>query len=349
MILSRSPIHLSWSVFVLWAACAQGPAEREMSYETGREIGSIERNNPRFDLLVPPQARIEVLAEGFDWAEGPVWVPEGDYLLFSDVPQNVVFKWKDGEGLSEYLRPSGYTGTDSPQREPGSNGLLLDAQGRLVLCQHGNRSVTRLNQDGSFTALANRYQGKRFNSPNDGVFKSNGDLYFTDPPYGLTGLNASPLKELDFNGVFRLAVNGEITLLTDQLSFPNGVAFSPDERHLYVAISDRERPVLMVYDVSAEGLISNGRVFFDTLPWLESYPGVPDGLKVDQEGNVFATGPGGVNVFSPGGEFLGRINTGVATANCAWGDDGSVLYITADSYLCRIRLTTKGYMPFGSF
>jgi len=159
-------------------------------------------------------------------------------------------------------------------------------------------------------------------------------------------LNDSPIKELEFNGVYRIAQNGEVTLLTDQVSFPNGIAFSPDEKRLYVAVSDREKPVLMVYDVGDDGLIENGRVFFDTSPWLGSYPGVPDGLKVDQEGNVFATGPGGVNVFSPDGTFLGRINTGVATANCGWGDDGSVLYITADSYLCRLKTTTKGYRTF---
>jgi len=341
----RLVLFLSFLLIAL-AGCVQELAEESAGDKSEQELGSIERADPRFDSLVPPDARIEVLAEGFDWAEGPVWVPDGEYLLFSDVPQNVVFKWKDGDGLSEYLRPSGYTGTEDPQREPGSNGLLLDAQGRLVLCQHGDRRVSRLGEDGSFVELASQYQGKRFNSPNDGAFRSNGDLYFTDPPYGLTGLNNSPVKELDFNGVYRLAEDGEISLLTNQISFPNGIAFSPDEKLLYVAVSDREKPVLMLYDVKDDGLIENGRVFFDTEPWMESYSGVPDGLKVDQDGNVFATGPGGVNVFSPDGTFLGRINTGVATANCGWGDDGSTLYITADSYLCRIRLTTKGYMPF---
>jgi len=319
-------------------ACATG--------DGSSEFGSIERADPRFDALVPPEARLEKLAEGFVWAEGPVWVPEGEYLLFSDVPQNVVFKWKDGEGLTEYLKPSGYTGSGSPGREPGSNGLLLDAQGRLVLCQHGDRRVSRLGKDGSFLELVSRYQGKRFNSPNDAAFRSNGDLYFTDPPYGLTGLNNSPVKELGFNGVYRLSAEGELSLLTDQISFPNGIAFSPDEKNLYVAVSDRENPVLMKCDVNEDGTIGNGRVFFDTKPWTKAYLGVPDGLKVDRDGNLFATGPGGVNVFSPDGTFLGRINPGVATANCGWGHDGSVLYITADSYLCRIKLNTKGQIPF---
>jgi len=310
------------------------------------DFGSIERVDPRFDALVPPEARLEKLAEGFVWAEGPVWIPEGEYLLFSDVPQNVVFKWKDGEGLSEYLKPSGFTGSGKPNREPGSNGLLLDSQGRLVLCQHGDRRVSRLAEDGSFLELVSRYEGKRFNSPNDAAFRSNGDLYFTDPPYGLAGLNNSPVKELDFNGVYRLSAEGNLTLLTDQISFPNGIAFSPDEKNLYVAVSDGENPVLMIYDVEEDGTIANGRVFFDTKIWAETYSGVPDGLKVDREGNIFATGPGGVNVFSPDGTFLGRINPGVATANCGWGNDGSVLYITADSYLCRIKLSTKGHVAF---
>lgn len=345
MIQSRPLFPFLFFVIVL-AGCAQEISKDVDVRIPEREFGSIERVDPRFDALVPPDARIEVLAEGFDWAEGPVWIPDGEYVLFSDVPQNVVFKWKEGEGLSEFLRPSGYTGEGDPQREPGSNGLVLDSQGNLVLCQHGDRRVSRLDEAGSFVELAGSYQGKRFNSPNDGAYRSNGDLYFTDPPYGLTDLNDSPIKELEFNGVYRIAQNGEVTLLTDQVSFPNGIAFSPDEKRLYVAVSDREKPVLMVYDVGDDGLIENGRVFFDTSPWLGSYPGVPDGLKVDQEGNVFATGPGGVNVFSPDGTFLGRINTGVATANCGWGDDGSVLYITADSYLCRVKTTTKGYKTF---
>jgi len=346
MFVTRIVVILSSCILLLLGGCSQERAEENPSEDSEEVFGSIERVDPRFDALVPPDAYIEVLAEGFDWAEGPVWIPEGGYLLFSDVPQNVVFKWKEGEGLSEFLRPSGYTGADNPGREPGSNGLLLDALGRLVLCQHGDRRVSRLDDQGAFVNLVDQYQGKRFNSPNDGVFKSNGDLYFTDPPYGLTGLNESPIKELEFNGVYRISESGDVSLLTDQVSFPNGIAFSPDEKHLYVAVSDSDKPVLMVFDVTGAGLIKNGRVFFDTKPWMESYRGVPDGLKVDQDGNLFATGPGGVNVFSPDGTFLGRINTGVATANCGWGDDGSVLYITADSYLCRIKLSTKGHTTF---
>jgi gluconolactonase len=329
---------------VLLLACGPEPTVESTEVEQSPfpEVGKIERVHPDFDQLVPEGARIEKLAEGYDWAEGPVWIPKEQHLLFSDVPQNVVYRWKEGEGASEFLRPSGFTGEAEPEREPGSNGLVLDRLGRLVLCQHGDRRVSRLGVDGNFEELVSSYEGKRFNSPNDAVYHSNGDLYFTDPPYGLTGLNESPLKELDFNGVYRLTEDGELSLLTDELTFPNGIAFSPDEKTLYVAVSDRENPVIMAYDVVTDGSIENGRVFFDTKPWSEELPGMPDGLKVDTDGNVFATGPGGVNVFSPDGTFLGRFNTGVATANCGWGDAGRTLYITADSFLCRVQLSTKG-------
>ena len=221
---------------------------------------------------------------------------------------------------------------------------MLDAQGRLVLCQHGDRRVARLEADGKFTTLADRYEGKRFNSPNDAVYKSNGDLYFTDPPYGLLGKNDDPKKELDFNGVFRLSKDGTVTLLTKEMTYPNGIAFSPDEKTLYVANSDPEQGDL-------DGVRREGRRHARRRAGSSSTPrrwprtrrkGLPDGMKVDRAGNLFATGPGGVLIFSPDGTHLGTLATGEATANCAWGDDGSTLYITADMYLGRIRLTTKG-------
>jgi gluconolactonase len=192
-------------------------------------MGKIERFDPGLDYLIPVNAKIEKLAQGFDWSEGPVWVANGAYVLFSDVPQNIVYKWTEGSGLAEYLKPSGYTGPVVEDREPGSNGLALDCQGRLVLCQHGDRRVSRLGDDGAFLAIASNYLGYKFNSPNDLAFKSGGDIYFTDPPYGLTGLNESPKKERMYNGVFRVAPCGTVTLLTDELTFPNGIAFSPDE------------------------------------------------------------------------------------------------------------------------
>ena len=311
--------------------------------ETYPSLGTIERLDPRIDRIVPRDARIEKLAEGFDWSEGPVWNKKDRSLLFSDVPRNTVFQWSEGKEVHVFLNPSGYTGSAPRGGEPGSNGLLRDAEGRLVLCQHGDRRVARLESDG-FTTLADRYQGKRFNSPNDGVYKSNGDLYFTDPPYGLPRQNNDPMKELPFNGVYRVAKDGTVTLLARDLTFPNGIAFSPDEKTLYVANSDSKNPVWTAFNVQDDGTLGKSRVFFDATSLAKAgKKGLPDGMKVDASGNLFATGPGGVLIFSPDGTHLGTLNTGEATANCGWGDDGSTLYITADMYLCRIRLTTKGH------
>lgn len=308
-------------------------------------IGTIERVDPRINDLLPPDAKIEKLAAGFKWSEGPVWIPEGGFLLFSDVPQNCIFRWKEGEGLSVYMKPSGYTGSEPRGGEPGSNGLILDPQGRLVICQHGDRRVVRVERDGSWTVLADRFEGKRFNSPNDLVFRSDGTLYFTDPPYGLQGPERERLGELGFCGVYRVTPDGKVTLLTKELSRPNGIALSPDEKTLYVANSDGQRPIWMAYPVLEDGSIGPGRVFFDATPWVREgkLRGAPDGMAVDIHGNLWATGPGGVNIFTPKGEFLGRISPGVATANCCFGDpDGSTLYITAHMFLCRVKTRTKG-------
>jgi gluconolactonase len=302
-------------------------------------VGSIERLDPRFDQLVPPGAQIEKLAQGFIWSEGPVWMREGSYLLFSDIPRNSVMRWQEDAGLSLFMKPSGYTGSTLREGESGSNGLTVDAQGRLVLCQHGDRRVVRVEKDGRWTTLADRYQGRRFNSPNDATFKSNGDLYFTDPPYGLA---KNAVRELDFCGVYRCSAAGQVSLLTREMTRPNGIAFSPDEKTLYVANSDSQRAVWMAFDVQADGTLAHGRVFYDATPLLKTMKGLPDGLKVDGAGNLFATGPGGVNVFSPDGKLLGRIRTGQPTANCCFGDDGATLYMTANMFICRVRTTTKG-------
>ena len=311
-------------------------------------IGSVERLDAGLDALVPPDATLDVLAEGFDWSEGPVWVPAGGYVLFSDIPPNSIYRWKEGEGHRLYLQPSGYTGEEARGGEVGSNGLVLDAEGRLVLAQHGDRRIARLDAPldaptPTYTTLADRYDGKRFNSPNDLVYHSSGALYFTDPPYGLEQQMDDPAKEIDFQGVYRLDPDGTVTLLADDLSRPNGIAFSPDEQTLYVANSDPERAIWMAYDVEPGGSIANGRVFFDATAFVQDgKPGLPDGLKIDQQGNVFATGPGGVLVFAPDGTHLGTLDTTQATSNCAFGNDGSTLYVTADMYLLRIRLNTKG-------
>ncbi len=321
---------------------ARGENARAESDEEYPSIGQIERADPRFDALIAPGAKLEVLADGFEWSEGPVWVADGGHLLFSDIPNNCVMKWKQGQAAEVFLKPSGYTGETPRGGQPGSNGLLLDSSGRLVLCQHGDRQVARLERDGQWTVLADRYRGRRLNSPNDAVFKSNGDLYFTDPPYGLSAEDRATIGELGFCGVYRLATDSRLTLLYDQMTRPNGIAFSPDEKTLYVAQSDPQAALWRAFDVHEDGTISNGRVFFDITDQVGKLKGLPDGMTVDRHGNLFATGPGGVNVFAPDGSFLGRVNTGEATANCTFGEDGTVLYITADMYLCRIQTKTKG-------
>ncbi len=306
-------------------------------------FGKIERKDPRFDKLVPKAAHMEQLAEGFEWSEGPVWIKDGGYLLFSDIPRNSVMKWRDGEGIKLFMKRSGYTGVVDYGREPGSNGLTLDPQGRVVFCEHGDRRVSRLEKDGGKKTLVDSYQGKRLNSPNDVAFKSNGDMYFTDPPYGLPKNFDDPRRELDFCGVYRLSKDGQLALLTKDMTRPNGIAFSPDERTLYVAQSDPAAAVWMAFDVESDGTLGKGRVFFDSTAWAKAgKKGLPDGMKVDQAGNLFATGPGGVHVFASDGTHLGTFDTDQPTANCAWGDDGHTLYITANNYLVRVKLDTQG-------
>lgn len=328
------------------AGCVSHEEEEETYGAPAPEaIGTVIRLDDRMDALVPEDAVIEKLAEGFAWSEGPVWVPdEGGYLLFSDIPSNTIYRWDEKDGLSPYLRPAGYAGSDPAGAEMGTNGLALDAEGRLVMCDHGNRQIARLD-DANFTreTIADAYDGKRLNSPNDLVFHSSGDLYFTDPPYGLAGLNDSPDKELPFNGVYRVDASGAVSLLTDELGFPNGIAFSPDEKTLYVANSGGANPVIRAYDVQDDGTLANSRVFFDGAALIaDGAVGAFDGMAVDTEGNLFATGPGGVLALTPEGEHLGTLSTGERIANCAFGDDGSTLYLTSDMFLARIRLHAQG-------
>lgn len=329
------------------ASDAPGPAPKPAAsgvkvYPT---IGSIERFDSALDALIPPTAQIEKLVGGLEWAEGPVWDRKSRTLLFSDVPRNVVFEWKEGVGTRDFLLPSGYTGTASLGGESGSNGLTFDSRHRLVLCQHGDRRVAWLKPGVGFVTLAEYYLDRRLNSPNDLVYKSNGDLYFTDPPYGLEQQTYDPRKELLFSGVYICRAKGEVVLLARDLTYPNGLAFSPDEKTLYVAVSDPSRPVIMAYQVNEDGRLAAGRVFFDASLLAAGRHGLPDGLKVDEKGNLFATGPGGVLVISPVGKHLGTLNTGETVSNCAWGDDGSVLYITSDMYLCRVKTSTRGRIP----
>ncbi len=332
-------------------AVASSTATRGDDRQVAKTLGKVERIDPAFDDLIAPDAKLEVLAGGHIWTEGPVWVPrDGGFLLFSDIPRNRVYKWQQGKGESVFLEPSGGTGKDAALlKEPGSNGLLLDPDGRLVLMEHGDRRVGRLDRWDSKqkTTLVDRYMGKRLNSPNDGAFKSNGDLYFTDPPYGRAlkdrGGDEFPDRDLDFCGVYRLSKDGKLTLLTKEMTRPNGIAFSPDEKTLYVANSDPAKAIWMAFPVKDDGTLGEGRVFYDATSMSgKDRPGLPDGMKVDAKGNVFATGPGGVLVFSPAGKHLGTIFTGVPTANCAWGDDGSVLYVCADKAITRIKTKTMG-------
>jgi gluconolactonase len=274
---------------------------------------------------------------------GPTWHRKNSALLFSDIPNNAVMQWREGAGISQFLKPSGYSGSAPfAGREPGSNGLTFDAQGRLVLCEHGDRRIARLEADGRKTTLVDRYQGKRLNSPNDAVYRSNGDLYFTDPPFGLPQSFSDPQRELDFQGVYRLSATGELSALLKDVKAPNGIAFSPDEKIAYVSNADKDRAVWMAYPVKEDGTFAAGRVLFDATAWAKSKPGAPDGMKIDQHGNLFAAGPGGIHVIAPDGTHLGSFETGVATGNCAWGDDGSSLYIAANTAILLVKLSTKG-------
>lgn len=307
-------------------------------------VGRLVPEDPRFNTLVSPDAKIEVLATGFAWSEGPIWLRDRGFLLFSDIPRNAIMKWSMEDGLSLFIKPSGYTGIAPYGKEPGSNGLTVDGLGQLVSCEHGDRRVARLDWNGGKRTLADLYEGKRLNSPNDLVYRrATGDLYFTDPPYGLpTQSDDDPRKELPFNGVYKVSADGTITLLVRDMTRPNGLAFSPDEKTLYVAQSDRAQAIWNAFPVKDDGTLGERRLFADVTELAKTLEGLPDGLKVDRAGHLFATGPGGVLVYTPDGTRLGRIETGQATANCAWGDDGSTLYITANTLLLRIKTLTKG-------
>lgn len=322
-------------------------------------VGSVERLDPGLDAVVPPGAAIEKLADGFKWTEGPVWVHAG-YLLFAEIPSNRIMKWSPQGGMSVFMQPSGYTGTE-PFKGPesGSNGMTLDRRGRLTVAGHARRNVYRLEsleKGATVTVLAATYQGKRLSSPNDLVYKSDGSLYFTDPPYGLpTQSDTDPQKELPFNGVYRIPAatshragappdDSKLQLLIRDLTRPNGIAFSPDEKYLYIAVSDPAHMVWMRYDVKPDGTVANGRIFFDATSHTEE--GSPDGIKVDRKGNLYGSGPGGLWIFSPEGKHLGTLKLPERMANLNWGDaDARTLYITASSGLYRVRLKIPGLRP----
>ncbi len=305
---------------------------------------SVARLDPALDQIVPATPVVEKLADGFQFLEGPVWVRDGGYLLFSDPNANTMYAWTPEGQLSVFRAKSGYTGLDIGEYgQPGSNGLTLDRDGRVTINEHGNRRVTRLEKNGVLTVLADRYEGKRLNSPNDLVYRSDGALYFTDPPFGLPRFHEDPRRELPFAGVFRYA-DGQLRLLATDLTGPNGIAFSPDERYLYVTNWDEKKKVVMRYELTPDGGLANERVFFD----MTGAPGEEalDGLKVDRRGNLYVSGPGGLWIISADARHLGTIHLPELPANFAWGDaDGRTLYMTARTGLYRVRLGIPGVRP----
>ncbi|MGI9221614.1 MAG: SMP-30/gluconolactonase/LRE family protein [Woeseiaceae bacterium] len=302
------------------------------------------RLDPALDDLVPADAAVEKVVDGFRFTEGPVWMPGPDArLYFSDIPGNKLYSWSEVHGLQTILDPV-YADPSAADGMIGSNGLGIDAKGRLILCEHGYRSVTRLEADNSRTTLAANFDGQRLNSPNDIVFHSSGAAFFTDPPYGLAEEDDDPAKELEFNGIFRLDTDGTLTLLEKSMSRPNGVALSPDENTLYVSNSGwPQDALLMRFPVKDDLTLGEGILFFDTGHLIgKSYNGTPDGFKIDRAGNIFTTGPDGVLVIDASGKHLGTIVMPEVAANVGWGDDGKTLYITATKGLYRIRLNTDG-------
>lgn len=331
------------AVLILTASCTRpDPAP---SPDTGS--GSITRLDSAIDAIVPVNSKIEKLHSGFQFTEGPVWVTgESPYLLFSDIPANTIYKWAPSGQISDFLNPVFEDEIQEGQYSKyiGSNGLTLDSEGRVVMCEHGAGRVSRIENDGKRTVLVAKYKGKRLNSPNDAVYASDGSLYFTDPPYIFPKLNDDPAKEQVFNGVYKLSPDGKLDLLISDLTFPNGIALSPDEKTLYVAVSDSDNRVLMSYKVNENGSLGESKVFYDGN--ASEAEGAPDGLKVDKLGNLYCTGPGGVLIFSPEGKHLGTIEPEELPSNVAWGDaDSKTLYITARSSIYRIRLNIEGVRP----
>ena len=312
-----------------------------LSLQSQETFGEIERLDPSLDLLIPKNATLELLAEGFQWAEGPLWVPNLNGVLFTDVPKNTAYLWTESEGLSEFLNPSGMTNHAPHSSNEGANGLTLDSQGNLILCQHGDRRIARLRkwsfEEPEYETLIDHYDGKWFNSPNDLVFSKTNDLYFTDPPYGLKKQDEDSLKELEFNGIYKWSLSTGVTLLNKMLSRPNGIALSSDEKTMYVGNSDKKNAIIAAFDL-VDGELINQRVFFDGKTIKRNGSGLFDGLKVHSSGVIFATGPGGVLVINSEGKHLGTIRPGKATANCAFDPKEEYLYLTSNDVLARVKL-----------
>ena len=303
---------------------------------------SVERIDPLLDSVLSNEISIQVIGNTFEWSEGPLWVESEKMLLFSDVPTNTIYKWTEAKGVEVYLTPSGYTGTTPRGGEPGSNGLTLDDEGNLILAQHGDRRIAMMNTPidkptADFSTLADKYNGQRFSSPNDVVFNDY-DFYFTDPPYGLVKNMEDSSKEISFQGVYRATADGKTILLIDSLSRPNGIAFSPDRKKLYVASSDPEKARWYQYEMNDSMQIISGKILYDATAQAKTEKGLPDGLKVDSKGNIFGTGPGGVWIFNNDGKLLGKIKLTEATSNCALSTDEKTLFVTNDMNVLKIQL-----------
>jgi gluconolactonase len=347
--MKNKPLPCVFIFIVVSVACNSHSAgtEKKDSVVSAAVVNESPRHISILDAeglnLLDTTATMEVIAGGYKWTEGPVYVSDSDYLLFSDVPANRVYKWKQGNGASIYLEPSGYTGTIPKVKEPGSNGLVIDKKGRLVLCQQGNRQIGRMKSSLNdpkpvFETIVSSYQGKKFNSPNDAVYADNGNLYFTDPPYGLEKGIKDSSKELSFQGIFLVKPGGKAQLVTDKVSYPNGIALSPDNKILYISNSDSDNKEWTRYELNSEGLIAKQSVFYRISAEEGKLPGNPDGMKVNAKGYIFATGPGGIWVFNPAGKVLARIYTGELTANCFLDQVHNMLYMTCKSFVMRVKL-----------
>jgi gluconolactonase len=335
MILTRRTLLASTAAILATPAFAAAP---------GEVAPTVRRLSPKLDRIIPPSAKVEVIAEGIKWAEGPVWVKQGGYLLFSDPPANIMRRWSAKDGVSEFMNPSGTGGLDPKLvREAGSNGLAMDHHGRLLIANSGGRSIDRVDlATKKRTTLVGTYKGKRFNSCNDLTVSKSGAIYFTDPPYGFAQFNASALKETPQNGVYRWVEGGEAQLVEGGLAFPNGIALTPDEKRLFVSSSDPANKKIMVYDLGPNGLPTGpGQVFLDATDMQG--PGNPDGMKIAADGTMFCSSPGGMWILAPDGEKLGVIEDGAAIANCCFGDDGSTLYLTSGTRVLRVKLGINGW------
>jgi gluconolactonase len=330
-------LYIAFSL-ILMVSCNN--RQKTDSSESDLEPFKIEVYDSDALTIIDSDATFEILAKGFYWTEGPLWVDELQAVLFSDVPANKIYKWSERDSLSTYLESAGHSGEENINSGQGSNGLILDMENRLVICQHGDRRIARMDADlktpeTQFITIADNYKGKKFNSPNDLAMDRAGNIYFTDPPYGRP---ENKTGEIGMNGVFKVSPEKEVSLLLDSLAWPNGIALSLDQQTLYINQSDPDNPVLYSYEITADGSLTNGKILFDFITLAENASGLPDGLKIHKSGNIFATGPGGVHIISPEGKHLAAIKTGKSTANCAFDTDQKYLYMTTTDLLIRVRL-----------